>query len=98
MFNPTSFKPCGNTIVCKKISSSDNKLKSKNNFFYVEKDDDIPEFEIIDMHFLTETDKNNFKFKIGDIVYSGATGTPLKLNNFEYFLFNPEYILGKKIV
>ena len=98
MFNPTSFKPCGNTIVCKKISSSDNKLKSKNNFFYVEKDDDVPEFEIIDMHFLTEADKNNFKFKIGDIVYSGATGTLLKLNNSEYFLFNPEYILGKKIV
>lgn len=96
---PNKLIPCGNTIVCKKISSSSEKLKCKNNFYYKVEDEDVPEFEIIDMHFLTENDKNKFKFKIGDIIFSGATGTNVKfINGEEYFLFNPDYILGKKVV
>lgn len=96
MFTPTKLAPCGNIVVCIKVSPPCEQLKSKNNLFYVEKEDGIPEFKIIDMHFLTESDKNGFRFGVGDIVYSGATGTTVKLNNgTEYYLFNPEYILGK---
>lgn len=97
---PNKIIPCGNTIVCKKVSSKSEHLKCKNNFYYKVEEDDVPEFEIIDMHFLTDDDKNKFKFKISDIVYSGATGTPVKLTNIadEYFLFNPDYIFGKKFV
>lgn len=84
--------PTNKTVLCKRVNKSSSSVE-KNGIISVEENVDLYEIVAIALD-----DFEIFKFKVGDIVTSCATGTSLKTDTGEEFvLMNKNYITAKLV-
>ena len=85
--------PVGNTVVCRKIKDKEQLVTT--NVFTV-KEEFIPEFEVISLHYLNDEEKSKYNIKSGDVVFVSSTGTSVIVDKEHFYLFKPEHIIGIK--
>lgn len=85
----------GDFIVCSKFEEQKDVVENSGILLYNKIEEGfqkINKFKIEELHLSEKTD---FPFSVGDIVVSASSGTKLKNDNKEIWLFHPEHILAK---
>lgn len=83
--------PGGTVVFCKKTLNEHETIDKDGILVNSE---NVPEYEVIASSYGNEYE--GIKFDIGDIVYSRATGLSVDLEDGRYYLFHPDYLMGKK--
>lgn len=83
--------PGGTVVFCKKVLD-EHSVIDKGGILV--ESENVPEFEVIASNY--ENTYEGIKFNPGDIVYARSTGLSVDLDDGRYFLFHPDYLMGKK--